>query len=227
MPSAASAPSAQRDSLAPLDTFARRHHGDNTADLAGMLDLLDYPSLDALVDAAVPAHIRLRTPLSLPAPIGESAALAELRAMAGLNQVFKSYIGQGYYNTHTPGVIQRNILENPSWYTAYTPYQAEISQGRMEALLNFQTLVIELTGMEIANASMLDEATAAAEAMTMALRSSGNPAKNKFFISENCHPQTRDIVQNVYIRRVERVNGQLYNMEFDVLKDVKDPAKTK
>ncbi len=159
-----------------------------------MLDLLDYPSLDALVDAAVPSHIRLRAPLSLPAAIGESAALAELRAMAGLNQVFKSYIGQGYYNTHTPGVIQRNILENPSWYTAYTPYQAEISQGRMEALLNFQTVLIELTGLEIANASMLDEATAAAEAMTMALRSAGDSTKNKFFISENCHPQTRDVV---------------------------------
>ncbi len=184
----------QRDSLAPLDTFARRHHGDNAADLAGMLGLLDYPSLDALVDAAVPAPIRLPAPLSLPAPIGESAALAELRTIAGLNQVFKSYIGQGYYNTHTPGVIQRNILENPSWYTAYTPYQAEISQGRMEALLNFQTLVIELTGMDIANASMLDEATAAAEAMTLAMRSVGSPGRNRFFVSENCHPQTRNIV---------------------------------
>jgi len=194
MPSAPSAAVSQRESLAPLDTFSRRHHGDNDADLAGMLDLLDYPSLDALVDAAVPPHIRLNRALNVPSPIGESAALAELKGIASLNQVFRSYIGTGYYDTHTPPVIQRNILENPGWYTAYTPYQAEISQGRMEALLNFQTLAIELTGMEIANASMLDEATAAAEALALAFRSVNDTARTRFFVSEQCHPQTRDVV---------------------------------
>ncbi|MES1167129.1 MAG: glycine dehydrogenase (aminomethyl-transferring), partial [Pseudomonadota bacterium] len=148
--------SSLRDLLAPSDTFARRHTGDNAADTAAMLALLGYPSLDALIDAAVPPQIR-RGALNLPAAAGESAALAELRGLASQNQVFRSVIGLGYYDTLTPGVIQRNILENPGWYTAYTPYQAEISQGRLEALLNFQTLVTDLTGLEIANASMLDE----------------------------------------------------------------------
>lgn len=160
-----------------------------------MLDLLDQPSLDALVDAAVPAQIRLGAPLNLPKAIGESAALAELKVLASQNQVFRSYLGMGYYDTLVPPVIQRNILENPGWYTAYTPYQAEISQGRMEALLNFQTLVTELTGMEISNASMLDEGTAAAEAMGLALRSVSGQAKRRFFVSERCHPQTIDVVR--------------------------------
>ncbi len=185
-----------RDLLAPLDTFPRRHTGDNAADTAAMLALLGQPSLDALVDAAVPAHLR-RGPLTLPAAAGESAALAELRAMAAQNQVFRSAIGQGYYDTHVPGVIQRNILENPGWYTAYTPYQAEISQGRLEALLNFQTMVCDLTGLEIANASMLDEGTAAAEAMMMCHRlKEGDAATHpNFFVDAACHPQTIDIVR--------------------------------
>ena len=123
-----------------------------------MLATVGYPSVDALADAAVPANIRLKRPMRLPAAIGESAALAELRAIASKNKIFRSHLGMGYYGTITPGVIQRTILENPGWYTAYTPYQAEISQGRLEALLNFQTLVTDLTGMQIANASMLDEA---------------------------------------------------------------------
>jgi len=181
------------DLLASSDTFARRHHGDANA-VSDMLRTLEQPSLDALIDATVPQSIRLPAPLQLPAAVGESAALAELKAMASLNQVFRSYIGQGYHDTFTPPVIQRTILENPGWYTAYTPYQAEISQGRMEALLNFQTLVIELTGMEIANASMLDEATAAAEAMTLALRSVSDARRKRFFVSELCHPQTIDVV---------------------------------
>ncbi len=182
--------------LAPTDTFARRHTGDSTAETAAMLAALGHPSLDALIDAAVPAHIR-RGPLSLPAPLGESAALAELRALADRNQVFRSCIGLGYHDTHTPGVIQRNILENPGWYTAYTPYQAEISQGRLEALLNFQTLVCDLTGLEIANASMLDEGTAAAEAMMMChrLKEGDAAAHRTFFVSAACHPQTVDIVK--------------------------------
>ncbi|HVS53491.1 MAG TPA: aminomethyl-transferring glycine dehydrogenase [Opitutaceae bacterium] len=188
--------SSPRDLLAPTDTFARRHLGDSAADTAEMLALLGSASLDALVDAAVPRAIRLG-PLNLPAPLGESAALAELRALASENKVFRSCIGLGYSDTHTPPVIQRNILENPGWYTAYTPYQAEISQGRLEALLNFQTLVTDLTALEIANASMLDEGTAAAEAMMMCHRlREGDAAQHRtFFVSDKCHPQTIDIVK--------------------------------
>jgi glycine dehydrogenase len=184
------------DLLAPADTFPRRHHGDNAADTAAMLALLGHASVDALIDDAVPAHLR-RGPLDLPAAASESAALAELRAIAGQNQVFRSLIGLGYYDTFTPGVIQRAILENPGWYTAYTPYQAEISQGRLEALLNFQTMVCDLTGLEIANASMLDEGTAAAEAMTLChrLKDGASDAHRRFFVSEACHPQTIAIVK--------------------------------
>src|SRR5882724_6445535 len=151
---AARVPATSADLLAPLDTFARRHNGPDTGEVAEMLDLLDFPSLDQLVDAAVPAQIRLQRPLGLPAAASESTALAELRALASQNQVFRSYIGMGYYDTLTPSVIQRTILENPGWYTAYTPYQAEISQGRLEAMLNYQTVIIELTGLDIANASL-------------------------------------------------------------------------
>ncbi|MCM2273350.1 MAG: aminomethyl-transferring glycine dehydrogenase [Candidatus Didemnitutus sp.] len=186
-----------RDLLAPLDTFARRHTGSPAADVAAMLRTVGFDSVDALADAAVPAKIRLKRPLRLPAALGERAALAELRTIAAKNKVFRSFIGQGYYDTATPGVIQRNILENPSWYTAYTPYQAEISQGRLEALLNFQTLVTDLTGMEIAGASMLDEGTAAAEAMMLAhrVKLGENAAASTFFVSERCHPQTIDLVR--------------------------------
>ena len=185
-----------RDPLAPTDTFDRRHHGEDEADTRAMLDLLGQPSLEALADAAVPAAIR-RGPLQLPEPLGESAALAELRSLADENRVYRSLIGLGYHGTHTPGVIQRNILENPGWYTAYTPYQAEISQGRLEALLNFQTLVCDLTGLEIANASMLDEGTAAAEAMMMChrLKEGDAAAHRRFFVSAGCHPQTIELVR--------------------------------
>jgi glycine dehydrogenase len=185
------------DPLAPTDTFARRHHGDNAAEVRAMLEALGHGSLDGLADAVVPAAIRLPRALSLPAAAGESAALAELRAIAGENKLFRSLIGLGYHGTFTPPVIQRNILENPGWYTAYTPYQAEISQGRLEALLNFQTMVCDLTGLEIAGASMLDEGTAAAEAMMMChrLKESGAAAPRVFFVSEHCHPQTVDIVK--------------------------------
>jgi len=180
----------------PTDSFARRHLGDSPADTAAMLQDLGFPSLDALVDAAVPAHIR-RGPLNVPPAIGECAALAELRAIAADNRVFRNFIGMGYSDTLVPGVIQRTILENPAWYTAYTPYQAEISQGRLEALLNFQTLVCDLTGLEIANASMLDEGTAAAEAMMMChrLKEGDASAHRTFFVSDACHPQTIDIVR--------------------------------
>jgi glycine dehydrogenase len=185
-----------RDLLAPTDTFARRHTGDNAADTAAMLALLGQPSVEALVDTAVPPHIR-RDAMNLPAALGESAALAELRTIAGENRVFRTAIGLGYSDTLTPGVIQRTILENPGWYTAYTPYQAEISQGRLEAILNFQTLVTDLTGLEIANGSMLDEGTAAAEAMMMChrLKEGAAETNNTFFVSAACHPQTIDIVR--------------------------------
>ena len=182
--------------LAPTDSFARRHTGDSATETAAMLALLDYSSVDALVDAAVPPHIR-RAALNVPAALGETAALTELRGLAGENKVFRNFIGTGYYDTATPGVIQRTILENPGWYTAYTPYQAEISQGRLEALLNFQTVVTDLTGLEIANASMLDEGTAAAEAMMMChrLKDGHADAHRVFFVSDKCHPQTIDIVK--------------------------------
>ena len=183
-----------RDPLAPSDTFARRHLGSNEADVAAMVAQLGFRSLDAVIDATVPAHIRGRRPLRLPEAAGESAALAELRAMAAQNQVFRSFIGMGYSDTFTPSVIQRTIFENPAWYTAYTPYQAEISQGRLEALLNYQTMICDLTGLEIANASLLDEGTAAAEAMLLCHRLK-EEAGGVFFVSSACHPQTIDVIK--------------------------------
>ena len=180
--------------LAPTDTFPRRHLGADSDDIAALLAPLGQPSLAALVDAAVPAAIRLPRPLDLPAAASESEMLAELRGIAAKNQVFRSFIGCGYYDCLTPPVIQRNILENPGWYTAYTPYQAEISQGRLEALLNFQTMVCDLTALEIANASMLDEGTAAAEAMHMAYSAKGSPERHTLFVAADCHPQTIAVV---------------------------------
>jgi glycine dehydrogenase len=181
--------------LAPLDSFPRRHLGPNDEEVAEMLRVLEQPSLDALIDAAVPTAIRSPEPLMLPSSRGEHESLTELRAIARKNKVFKSYIGHGYHDCITPPVIQRNILENPGWYTAYTPYQAEISQGRMEALMNFQQMVIDLTGLDIANASLLDEATAAAEAMSMAHAQSRNLQARAIFVSAECHPQTIDVIR--------------------------------
>ncbi|MEH1969095.1 aminomethyl-transferring glycine dehydrogenase [Nostoc sp.] len=177
-----------------LSSFAPRHIGPNSDDIQQMLKVLGFPSLDALIDQTVPQAIRLKQPLKLPAAESEYAALASLKKVAAKNQVFRSYIGMGYYDTITPHVIGRNILENPGWYTAYTPYQPEIAQGRLEALLNFQTLIIDLTGLEIANASLLDEATAAAEAMSLSYGVSKNQA-NAYFVSRDCHPQTIDVLQ--------------------------------
>ena len=176
------------------DAFIARHIGPNDAEIAQMLRVVGHDSLEALTDAIVPASIKSATPLALPEAISEVEALAKIRAIAEKNQVFRSFIGQGYYGTHTPNVILRNILENPAWYTAYTPYQAEISQGRMEALINFQTLCADLTGMEIANASLLDEGTAAAEAMTLAKRSAKSKS-NRFFVSRGVHPQTLEVLR--------------------------------
>jgi glycine dehydrogenase len=181
--------------FAPLDTFARRHIGPNPAEVAAMLELVGYASLDDLAGAVVPPAIRMKRALELPAAKGEREALEALRAIMAQNKVFRSFIGQGYYDTITPPVIQRNILENPGWYTAYTPYQAEIAQGRLEALLNFQTMVADLTGLDIANASLLDEATAAAEAMTMLHAVRVNSKAERFFASNACHPQTLDVLR--------------------------------
>ncbi|MEO8779067.1 MAG: aminomethyl-transferring glycine dehydrogenase [Rhodanobacter sp.] len=174
--------------------FIERHIGPNDAEIAQMLHVIGHDSLESMTDAIVPAGIKSKAPLALPRAVTEVDALAQIRAIADKNQVFRSFIGQGYYGTHTPNVILRNILENPAWYTAYTPYQAEISQGRMEALINFQTLCADLTGMEIANASLLDEATAAAEAMTLAKRSCKSKS-NVFFVSRGVHPQTLEVVR--------------------------------
>ncbi|OQP88225.1 glycine dehydrogenase (aminomethyl-transferring) [Rhizobium rhizosphaerae] len=173
----------------PYDFANRRHIGPSPEEMAEMLKVIGYPTLDALIDDTVPSGIRQKVPLSFGAPMTERQALDRLRATANLNKPFVSLIGQGYYGTITPPVIQRTILENPAWYTAYTPYQPEISQGRLEALLNYQTMVCDLTGLDIANASLLDEATAAAEAMALCQRVAKNKA-TAFFVDANCHPQT-------------------------------------
>jgi glycine dehydrogenase len=180
--------------LAPPDTFARRHIGPRDADVAAMLATLGLGSLEELVAETVPESIVRAALLELPAARGERQALADLRARAAKNDVFRSFIGMGYHGTVTPGVIQRNVLENPGWYTAYTPYQAEIAQGRLEALLNFQTMVADLTGLPLANASLLDEATAAAEAMHMA-HAVARDERRAFFVAEDCHPQTIAVVE--------------------------------
>ncbi|UXE58693.1 MAG: aminomethyl-transferring glycine dehydrogenase [Woronichinia naegeliana WA131] len=185
------APSA---TLAPTDTFVNRHLGPNAAEVGKMLSFLGFSDLESLIAKTVPPAIRLKNALKLPPAQSEYAAIAQLKSIASKNQIYRSYIGMGYNDTITPPVIQRNILENPGWYTAYTPYQAEIAQGRLEALLNFQTMIIELTGLEIANASLLDEGTAAAEAMAMSYGVSKNKA-NAFFVSSSCHPQTIEVVK--------------------------------
>ena len=182
-------------SLNFADTFVDRHVGPRLEDIELMLEKVGYPSFDELIEDALPASIRYYQPLNLGKPQTESEMLADLRQIAAQNQVSRSFIGMGYYNCITPPVIQRNILENPGWYTAYTPYQAEIAQGRLEALLNFQTMIIDLTGLPIANASLLDESTAAAEAMGMCLAASKRGASKTFFVSETCHPQTIGVLK--------------------------------
>src|SRR3954464_5136363 len=181
------------NSLAWSDRFVHRHIGPNEEETQAMLKVCGFGSLEKMIDTAVPDQIRLKRPLNLPASRSEQGLLNELKKIASRNQLFRSYIGTGYYDCITPPVIQRNVLENPGWYTQYTPYQAEIAQGRLEALLNFQTMVLELTGLEIANESLLDEGTAAAEAMTMC--HGLKPDKNAFFVSDRCHPQTIEIVR--------------------------------
>src|SRR5438128_4211817 len=176
------------------DRFVDRHIGPDTRDVMEMLQVLGRGSLDALIDATIPAAIRSKRALDLPPGHSEHGLLQELQQIAAKNQVFRTYLGMGYSDTVTPAVIQRNILENPGWYTQYTPYQPEIAQGRLEALLNYQTMVIDLTGLPVANASLLDEGTAAAEAMSLVHAVKGGDAK-AFFVASDCHPQTIEVVR--------------------------------
>src|ERR1017187_1239600 len=207
-------------SLVHPDRFALRHIGPNDEEIAEMLRVIGAASLDELIEQTIPSSIRFRRALDLPAAETEHALLEHLHAIAAKNEVWKSFLGMGYSDCITPPVIQRNVIENPGWYTQYTPYQAEISQGRLEALLNFQTMVSDLTALEIANASLLDEATACAEAMMMSHRlKSGaagvSPARNVFFVSENCHPQNIEVVRTRgKALGVEVVVGSHENFQF-------------
>ncbi len=214
-PSAASASSLE--ALEHAIEFRGRHIGPTPADQATMLAAVAAASLDDLVESIVPASIARHDPMRLPAPLTEAAALEELKGIASRNLLLKNFIGQGYHGCHTPTVILRNILENPAWYTAYTPYQAEISQGRMEALVNFQTMICDLTAMPIANASLLDEATAAAEAMTLAKRAGGS-ASQAFLVDSGCHPQTIEVLRT----RAEPLGIQVVVGDAAVLLDATD-----
>ena len=169
------------------DLFADRHIGPSETELAHMLNFLGFENLEAMIQTTVPEDIRLNKSIELPDPLHEHEVIHHLKSVAERNRVFRSYIGMGYSGNITPPVIQRKLLENPGWYTQYTPYQAEIAQGRLEALFYFQTMVCDLTGMDIANASLLDEATAAAEAMTLSYGSSGSDTRNLMLISADCH----------------------------------------
>jgi len=207
------------NAIPPAESFVPRHVGPDERDVAEMVKFLGFPSLDALIDATVPRKIRMRHPLNIPKGVTELEILTYFRALAAKNHVFRSFIGMGYSDTVTPPVIQRNIIENPGWYTAYTPYQAEIAQGRLEALLNFQTMVMDLTGMEIANASLLDEATAAAEAMTMSYALKGKPGKEIFLVASECHPQTIDVVKTRASVRGIQVHVSSY-ADFNITSEV-------
>ena len=179
-----------------LDSFSRRHIGPSENEVKEMLSAIGAASIDSLIDETVPPQIRLKSPLNLAPAQSEFEYLRNLKSIASKNKVFKSYIGLGYYDTITPSVIRRNIFENPGWYTAYTPYQAEIAQGRLEAILNFQTMVMDLTSMPIANASLLDEGTAAAEAMIMfhsnRSRDAVKRGAEKFFVSNECYQHLQE-----------------------------------
>ncbi|MFN5829877.1 MAG: glycine dehydrogenase, partial [Bacteroidota bacterium] len=181
------------------DQFVNRHNGPRKHETDAMLKAINASSVDELINQTVPAGIRLKKPLNIAPAMSEYQYHKHLKTLASKNKVLKSYIGLGYYNTIIPSVIKRNILENPGWYTAYTPYQAEIAQGRLEAILNFQTMIMDLTGMEIANASLLDEGTAAAEAMTMLFHNRSREATkrnaNKFFVDQHCFDQTIDVLK--------------------------------
>ena len=187
-----------RPSLFDLENhadFIQRHIGPTVQQQTAMARAIGYDNLDALIDDTVPSAIRRQQPMQLPGAQTEQQVIARLRELAGRNIVNRSFIGMGYHDTITPPVIQRNVLENPGWYTAYTPYQPEISQGRLEALLTFQQMILDLTGMDLANASMLDEGTAAAEAMTLLQRVNKKNRSNTFLIADDCHPQTIAVVK--------------------------------
>ncbi|NLH67666.1 MAG: glycine dehydrogenase (aminomethyl-transferring), partial [Candidatus Microthrix parvicella] len=189
-------PSVANPSAAPIGSFAGRHLGSDSEETVAMLADLGFDSMEELIATTVPASVRDTEPLTLtglPVAMSEPEVVAHMRSLAAKNRVVTSMIGQGYYGTHTPAVIQRNVLENPAWYTAYTPYQPEISQGRLEVLLNFQTMVQDLTGLEMAGASLLDEATAAAEALTLCRRQSKSRAE-RFLVDSRCHPQVIAVV---------------------------------
>lgn len=199
------------------DGFIERHLGGALGEERSMLAVLGCDSIEALIDEVVPRDIRMQGLPDLPAPVDESRALAELESLAARNARWRSFIGQGYYGCITPAVIQRNVIENPGWYSAYTPYQAEISQGRLEALLVYQQMVIDLTGLAVANASLLDEASAVAEAMTLMRRSTQHPAQ-AFFIDAACHPQVIAVVRT----RARWLGIEL--LEGDATRDL-DPAR--
>src|SRR5437764_5963467 len=212
--------SALDTSVAPTNafaTFADRHIGPSPEETAQMLREVGFENLDALIAAAVPKNIRLHRELNLPEANSETEALAELRALSKKNKVARTFIGAGYSDCITPPVIQRNILENPGWYTAYTPYQAELAQGRLEALVHFQTMVTALTALDIANASLLDEATAAAEAMALCHHAATDRSRNRFFVADNCHPQTIEVVRTrAKPLGIEIVVGDFQRFDFDV-----------
>ncbi|HBN04490.1 MAG TPA: glycine dehydrogenase (aminomethyl-transferring), partial [Bacteroidales bacterium] len=194
------------------NNFAKRHNGPQEQDIKKMLDVIGVGSIDELIDKTIPSAIRLKQPLNLPQGMNEYEYITHMKELASKNKIYTSFIGMGYYNTIVPSVLQRNILENPGWYTSYTPYQAEISQGRLETLFTFQTVITSLTGMPIANASMLDEATATAEAMLMFFGSrSREQQKNnvvKFFVAEDLFPQSIDVIKTRALPRgIELVIG--------------------
>src|SRR5207237_4234277 len=216
-----SAPDAFVPTSSAVATFADRHIAPSAEETVQMLRELGFENLDALIDATVPKNIWLDRPLDLPKSKSKNEALTELRALSSKNKVARNFIGAGYSDTITPPVIQRNILENPGWYTAYTPYQAELAQGRLEALLNFQTMVTGLTALDIANASLLDEATAAAEAMALCYHAAvaavaGRGARNKFVVADNCHPQTIAVVPTRTKQLgIKIVTSNFSNFQFD------------
>lgn len=211
--------SSEQTSWQDLSLFALRHIGPSQEQIQEMLSALGLDSLDQLIDKTVPKSIRRAESLLIEGPYSEQEVLTYVKELASKNEVFRSYIGNGFYNTITPPAILRNILENPGWYTQYTPYQAEIAQGRLEALLNYQTMICDFTGMEIANSSLLDEGTAAAEAMTLCYRQKGNSNKNIFLVSDNCHPHVFEVVKTRAIPlgiKVELANGDKFNFNEEV-----------